>query len=82
MPTSIHLPKPLLDAVDRRAKAQRVSRNRFIVRTLEKELESSTDWSKGFFDQLADVDPEDAVAIDDMLEAIRAARKSKGPGHL
>ena len=38
MATSIHIPKPLLAAVDRKARTLKISRNRLIVRALEKEL--------------------------------------------
>jgi hypothetical protein len=79
MPTSIHIPKPLLAAVDRRAKRLRVSRNRLIVQALENELARDSEWSPGFFDKLVDIEPEDARAVDEMLEAIVAARTTKGP---
>jgi predicted transcriptional regulator len=82
MPTSIHLPKSLLDAVDRRAKAQRMSRNRFIVRALEKELDRAGDWSPGFFETLAEVEPGDDAVVGEMLEAIRTARRSRSPRRL
>ena len=77
MPTSVHLPKPLLDAVDRRAKALHVSRNRLIVRALERELRDRTDWSPGFFDRLAAPDSDAAAAVSEMLAHIRSARSSK-----
>jgi hypothetical protein len=51
MATTVHIPKLLLDAVDRRARALKVSRNRFIVRTLEQEIAERKDWSPGFFDR-------------------------------
>ena len=82
MPTSVHIPKPLLDAVDRRARRLQVSRNRFVVRALEKELASDGDWSPGFFDRLADVEPGDADAADEVFDAIRARRTSKTPRQL
>ena len=77
MPTSVHLPKPLLDAVDRRAKALHVSRNRLIVRALERELRDRSDWSPGFFDRLAAADSDAAAAVSEMLAHIRDARRSK-----
>jgi metal-responsive CopG/Arc/MetJ family transcriptional regulator len=78
MPTSIHIPKPLLAAVDRRARALRVSRNRLIVRALEREVRS-TEWSDGFFQKLATVDDATSAAVDEVLEAIVEARRSKKP---
>jgi metal-responsive CopG/Arc/MetJ family transcriptional regulator len=82
MPTSVHLPKPLLDAVDRRARRLHLSRNRFIVSVLEKELGKETNWTPHFFDQLSTVTPGAAQAVDDMLSAIRAHRTRKAPPRL
>lgn len=77
--TSIHIPKPLLDAVDRKARALRVSRNRLIVRALERETKLDTEWSAGFFERLGEVDAATSRAVDEMLTAVRAARRSKKP---
>lgn len=82
MATSIHLPKPLLDAVDRKARSLRMSRNQLIVRALRREVQASGDWSAGFFERLADVDPEIVDDVDQLLTAIRAARASKQPREL
>jgi predicted transcriptional regulator len=77
MPTSVHLPKPLLEAVDRRARALRISRNRLIVRALERELNGSGDWSPGFFDQLQARDDEVSNAVDELVVHVARARRSK-----
>lgn len=84
MPTSVHLPKPLLDAVDRRAKALHVSRNRLIVRALERELRQreGEGWSAAFFERLAEPLPGVAEAVDEMLGHIRRDRRSKRPVRL
>jgi hypothetical protein len=82
MPTSVHIPKALLSAVDRRARRLKISRNRLIVRALERELVHGGDWSPGFFDRLARVGPDDAEAVDQMLEAIRTNRTRKEPRQL
>ena len=82
MPTSIHISKPLLDAVNRQARKLRVSRNRFIVQALEKQLATGASWSPGFFDRLERVQPQDAQAVDEMLDAIRAGRTRKPPRQL
>ncbi len=79
MATSVHIPKALLEAVDRRARALKVSRNRLIVQALEREMTAGADWPAGFFDQLATADAELINAVDEMSEAIQAGRKSKGP---
>jgi metal-responsive CopG/Arc/MetJ family transcriptional regulator len=82
MPTSLHIPKPLLDEVDRRARRLKMSRNRFIVRAIEREVAAETEWSPGFFEKLAQVSLEEAAAVDEMMDAIRAGRTRKGPPNL
>jgi predicted transcriptional regulator len=79
MATSVHIPRALLEAVDRRARALRMSRNKLIVQALEREVTAGADWPSGFFDTLAAADHELVSAVDDMEKAIRAGRKSKGP---
>jgi metal-responsive CopG/Arc/MetJ family transcriptional regulator len=82
MATSVHIPKPLLEAVDRKARALRMSRNRLIVRALERELSQESDWSPGFFEQLSAIDSDTAAAVDELLASVRQARKSKPPRSL
>ncbi|HEY0511054.1 MAG TPA: ribbon-helix-helix protein, CopG family [Thermoanaerobaculia bacterium] len=77
MATSIHIPKLLLEVVDRKARALKISRNRLIVRALERELTAGADWSAGFFEQLSEVSPETVAAVDDLLTSVRQARTSK-----
>jgi len=77
MPTTVHIPPQLLKAVDRRAAAMKVSRNRYIVRTLQSSVEQSTEWSDRLWETLAGASGEDAVAADDMLAAIKQARSSR-----
>jgi hypothetical protein len=79
MPTSIHIPKHLLLAVDRKARALRVSRNRLIVQALEREVTPGSDWSPDFFARLAAPDAGIGEAVDEMLKAIKANRSSKKP---
>ena len=82
MPTSVHLPKPLLEAVDRRARALQISRNQLVVRALEREVGGGSDWSPGFLEQLGQVDPELSAGVDELIRDIRSARRSKGPRRL
>jgi len=57
MPTSLHIPTALLSAVDRRAKALRISRNRFVLSAIERALDQqSNGWPPGFFEQLRQTD--------------------------
>ena len=82
MPTSVHLPKPLLEAVDRRARALQISRNQLVVRALEREVGGGSDWSPGFLKQLGDVDAELSASVDELVRDIRSARRSKDPRRL
>jgi predicted transcriptional regulator len=79
MPTSVHLPRTLLEAVDRRARALRISRNQLVVRALQRELRDGSEWSAGFFERLARPDPDVARAVDELLQAVRKERRSKAP---
>jgi len=79
MPTSVHIPKPLLVAVDRRARALKISRNRLIVQALQREVTAGTDWSPGFFERLASPEPAVQARADEMLRAIQGQRRSKKP---
>jgi len=79
MPTSVHIPDQLLKRADERAKSLGISRNRLIVRALERELQQKSEWSPEFFQQLENTDPEMARAVDEMMEAVRANRRSKHP---
>ena len=82
MPTSVHIPRLLLAAIDRKARALKISRNRLITHALEKDIAQSTEWSYGFIDRLREVEPGHGLAVDDMLSSILAGRKSKRPPDL
>jgi metal-responsive CopG/Arc/MetJ family transcriptional regulator len=82
MPTSVHLPSQLLEAVDRRARALRISRNQLVVRALEREVQGGNDWSPDFFEMLAEVTSETRDDVDDLLEQVRGARTSKSARRL
>jgi metal-responsive CopG/Arc/MetJ family transcriptional regulator len=82
MATSVHIPKPLLEAVDRRARALKVSRNKLIVQALEREVTAGADWPVGFFEELGAANPELVEAVDEMSKAIQSNRRSKSPAKL
>lgn len=82
MTTRVHIPRPVLEAVDRRAHALRISRNRLIVKALEREVAEGEEWSAGFFERLRAIDRAAATALDDMLATVRARRRSKKPRRL
>jgi hypothetical protein len=82
MATSIHVSKNLLDAVDRKARSLRISRNQLIVRALEREVSAGNDWSPDFFERLCDVDADTAKEVDALLAAVKSARRSKAARRL
>ncbi len=82
MPTSVQLPKSLLDALDKRAKYLRISRDRLIVQALERELQADEEWSPGFFERLEKTDAATKATVDDMLAVVTKNRKSKEPREL
>jgi predicted transcriptional regulator len=82
MPTSVHIPKPLLVAVDRKARALKISRNRLIVQALEREVTHGSDWSPGFFGQLESAEAGVKEAAEEMLKTIQGQRRSKKPVRL
>ena len=76
--TTVHIPEDLLEAVDRRAAANGVSRNRFIVWALESLIRHEEEWSPGFLQELQrPLAQADRDAIDEMLAAILARRTRK-----
>lgn len=82
MPTTVHIPNALLKSVDRRAKALGISRNRLIVRALEQAVTERSRWAPEFLERLRNVDRETSLAVDELLVAVKAARRSKKPHDL
>ena len=82
MPTTVHIPAALLKSVDRRAKALGVSRNRLIVRALERAISERTEWSPEFLDRLRITDEATARDVDQLLADVKRARRSKRPPDL
>jgi len=79
--TTVHLSSELLAAVDHRAKDLKVTRNRYIVRALERSLRGDTEWSPALVEELraARDDREGQEVLAEMRRAIAANRASKGP---
>ena len=69
----------LLKAVDRRAKALGVSRNRLVVRALEQAVSERSGWAPEFLKRLRNVDGNTSAAVDALLVAVTEARRSKRP---
>ena len=82
MPTTVHIPHPLLKSVDRRAKALGISRNRLVVRALEQAVNVRSSWAPEFLQRLRTVDRETSAAVDELLTAVKQARRSKAPHDL
>lgn len=81
MPTSIHIPPPLLAAVDRKARALQISRSRLIMKALQREVDGA-EWSPDFFDRLRPLAPDVASTLDESLAAVRNTHRSKKPVRL
>ena len=82
MPTTVHIPDPLLKSVDRLAKALGISRNRLVVRALERAVSVREGWSPEFLERLRHVDRARSTAVDELLATVRQARRSKKPREL
>ena len=82
MPTTVHIPDPLLKSVDRRAKALGISRNRRVVRALEQAVSVRSGWAPEFLQRLRHADRETSAAVDELLIAVTQARRSKEPRDL
>ena len=84
MSTTIHLPVQLLAAVDRQARDLEMSRNRYIVRALERALATETEWSATFVAELAAAraDTEGRRALEELCAAVAASRTRKDPPRL
>ena len=79
MPTTVHVPPALLKSVDRRAKALGLSRNRLIIRALERLVSDRSGWAPEFLDKLRQVDPSVVKAVDQLLINVTSSRRSKRP---
>jgi metal-responsive CopG/Arc/MetJ family transcriptional regulator len=82
MPTTVHIPAALLKSVDRRAKALGLSRNRLIIRALERAISERSSWAPEFLDKLRRVDQKTTTAVDELLADVKRARHSKPPRDL
>ncbi len=79
MPTTVHIPDPLLKSVDRRAKALGISRNRLVIRALEQVVRERSGWTPEFLERLRRVDNDTSAAVDELIDAVKQARRSKKP---
>jgi predicted transcriptional regulator len=78
MPTTIHIPDPLLERVDRRAKALGISRNRLILEALEEKVGARDVWAPELAQMLADpVSPAAGKELEESLTVVRSRRSSR-----
>ena len=82
MPTTVHIPPPLLKSVDRQAKTLGISRNRLVVRALEQAVSVRARWSPEVLQRLRSVDRETSLAADELVAVVTRARRSKEPRDL
>lgn len=76
MPT-VHIPVALLKSVDRRAKALGLSRNRLIIRALERVVSERSGWAPEFLQKLLSVDQDTKTAVEELLADVKQARHSR-----
>jgi hypothetical protein len=79
MATSVHVPADLLRALDKKARALRVSRNSLIVKAIERDLGIDSGWPPGFFESLAGIDDDARSALDETMAIVKLSRTSKKP---
>lgn len=81
VPTTIHLPDPLLAAVDESARAQGISRSRYIARAVQQTLDAERSWRPEVLRAFepGPTDDEDREAVEEMLAIIAAGRTRKAP---
>jgi hypothetical protein len=84
MPTTVHIPAPLLRRIDSRAKSLGVSRNRLIVQAIEDSLESSSAWPPELVRLLQEpLDAATAQTLERSVGEVRRRRTSRrGPPEL
>ena len=78
VPTTIHIPDPLLDRVDTRAKALGISRNRLILGALEEKVGARDEWAPELAAMLAEpLSSATGKELEDSLAAARRRRSSR-----
>jgi predicted transcriptional regulator len=75
MATTVHIPDELLDKLDERAHAMKMTRNRYIVEALRKALRDESAWSPTFLESLERLEPIEGV--DELERAIASNRTRK-----
>lgn len=79
MPVSIHLPPPLLERVDARARRLGLTRSSYISQTLERDLSAEGGWSPGFFDALRQRPEALHEAMRELKAGLRRKSRKRSP---
>ena len=84
MATTIHIPDPLLERVDTRAKTLGISRNRLILEALEEKVGARDEWAPELVQMLgARVSATAGKELEGSLSVVRRRRSSRrGPPKL
>jgi predicted transcriptional regulator len=75
MPTTVHIPDALLEKLDERARAMKMTRGRHIVEVLREALGDSSAWSPVSLESLDRLEPIEGV--DELEKAIASSRTRK-----
>lgn len=75
MSTKINIPQLLLTAIEHKAKKLKISRNKFIVMLLKKEV--LTQWPEHFLKKKLTTNKKLSDAVDEMMNSIRSGRVNK-----
>jgi hypothetical protein len=78
VPTTIHIPDPLLERVDERARMLGISRNRLILEALEDKLGARDEWAPELVQMLTrPVSACTSKELEDSLAVVRNRRSSR-----
>lgn len=75
MPTTVHIPDELLEKLDERAQAMKMTRNRYIVEALRKALRDESAWSPAFLESLDQL--QTLEGVDELERVILGGRTRK-----
>jgi predicted transcriptional regulator len=76
--TTIHIPDPLLERVDTRAKTLGISRNRLILEALEEKVGARDEWTPELVHMLAEpVSSTAGKELEDSLAVVRRRRSNR-----
>ena len=81
MSVTVQLPTDLLRSIDHRARDLGMSRNRYVIRALERSLATETRWSARFVEELATArsDDEGRQALEELVAVVATSRTRKAP---